>query len=338
MLKANSTLFLVLLSLIGSSLWPCTLFAQTTAYSRLIVFGDSLSDTGNLAFIDLPFPYDDNRISDGPVGVDYIASHIGSNADRSYHLLGSDRGYNYAVAGGNIVGSDSEDLSQQVDAYLDRVNQKADSNALYVLIMGGNDLRGLRSTTNSTFAQQQINLIANTFTTQLNRLISAGAKAIVVSNVPNIGRLPETLERQAQDPSIVTRAEAYTVQYNSVLSQGLTSYISRSDINLILFDFYDELENIFSNAQSFGFQNTTEPCFDPDGFDIELSCLINGFKTRVFFDNVHPSSRTHQLVMSSVLPNLPSLPAPTAPPTQPPNPPTSSSSAVIAPIIGLLLD
>jgi len=304
----------------GSSL------AQTSNYSRLIVFGDSLSDTGNLAFVDLPFPYDNNRISDGPVGVDFIAAHIGSNADRSFHLLGNDRGYNYAVAGGNILGTDPEDLTDQVDSYLARVNQNADSNALYVLIMGGNDLRGLRSSTNTTYVQNQISSILNKLTSQLNRLINAGAKAIVVSNVPNIGRLPETIERQSTDPNIVSRARSHTQTYNTQLAQALQSYRKRNDINLVLFNFYTQLENLITNAPSLGFNNTTQPCFDPDGFDIELACLINGFESRVFFDNVHPSSRTHQLISNALLPNLPALPG------------GQNKTPSIAPVISLLLD
>jgi len=98
--------------------------AQTDGFSKLVVFGDSLSDTGNLAVVDLPPPYFQNRISDGPVVADLIAQAIGSDAEAAGHLLGRLGGFNYAVAGGNITGNDPEDLTQQVTAYLQRVNNQ----------------------------------------------------------------------------------------------------------------------------------------------------------------------------------------------------------------------
>ncbi len=49
-----------------------------TTFSRLYVFGDSLSDTGNLASVkgDFPFPYSMTRVSNGLVGVDILAARL----------------------------------------------------------------------------------------------------------------------------------------------------------------------------------------------------------------------------------------------------------------------
>lgn len=52
------------------------LFSATALadYSDVYIFGDSLSDTGNLASVtaDLPFPYYMNRVTNGPVAVEVI--------------------------------------------------------------------------------------------------------------------------------------------------------------------------------------------------------------------------------------------------------------------------
>ena len=62
-------------------------------FSKLVTFGDSLSDTGNLASIsiDFPYPFYRNRISDGPVMADYIATSMASNAEASLHLDGKSK-------------------------------------------------------------------------------------------------------------------------------------------------------------------------------------------------------------------------------------------------------
>ena len=310
-----------------SAIWvaTCLVFyssvslAQNTEFSKLVVFGDSLSDTGNIALINLPSPYFRNRISDGPVGVDFIANSIGSNADASRHLFGSPQGFNYAVSGGNIVGTDPEDLAQQVNAHLQRVDQQTDQEALYVIIMGGNDLRDIRSITNAAIASQRISAVAAQLDTQIARLVDAGARAFLIANVPNVGRIPETLQRQAGDPTISARAEAYVREYNAVFDQVLVNYTQRDDLAVSSFDLFQALENILNNFTALGFRSRDEGCFIPSNFPfsfdnppIELECLVFGFESRIFFDNIHPSSRTNELLAPqfiAALPGFPGLPS-----------------------------
>lgn len=283
--------------------------AQTPSFSKLVVFGDSISDTGNLAFVDLPFPFFENRISNGPVLVDFIAASINSNADRSGHLLGQTAGFNYAVSGGNIIGSDPEDLNQQISAFLDRGNQQADPDALYVIIMGGNDLRSIRSISNAASATTQINTVITELNGQITRLSNAGARAFLITNVPNVGRIPETLALLPNDPNIVTRTENRVREYNLVFSQMLTEFTQRADLSVVEFDLFQALEDILDNPASFGFNNIEQGCFDSSNFSIDPECVLFGFDTRVFFDNIHPSAATNRLVAPSIIAAIPSLPS-----------------------------
>ena len=316
--------------------------AQDSEFSKLVVFGDSLSDTGNIALINLPFPYYQNRISNGPVGVDIVATSIGSTAAASRHLFGSNEGFNYSVSGGNVVGSDREDLNQQVSAFLNRVDQQADGDALYLIVMGGNDLRDIRSITDANVASQRIQAVVAQMEAQIERLINAGARSFLVTNVPNVGRIPETLQREADDPGIAARVQSYVIEYNAALSQALIPFTQRSDISFVAFDFFQVLEDILNNFQDLGFTTGTEGCFSPDGFPlnfdtppIELECLILGFDSRVFFDNIHPSAATNAILGPQLVSALPSLPDDNATPQTPPG---ANSSAVLIPTINLLLD
>ena len=69
--------------------------------SQLVIFGDSLSDTGNLGSVigGIPAPYFNNRISNGPVAVETLSAKFNDTANASLHLLGLNAGHNYAVAG-----------------------------------------------------------------------------------------------------------------------------------------------------------------------------------------------------------------------------------------------
>ncbi len=294
-------------------------------FSKLIVFGDSLSDTGNLAIINFPPPYFENRISDGPVVADIIAESIGSDAQASGHLLGRADGFNYAVAGGNIMGAEPEDLPQQVSAYLQRVTDQADPDALYLVFVGGNDLRDLRSRSSLAQAQLEINQTLSSLDTQIRRLRDAGARAFLIPNVANIGRIPETLDREANDPGIAARAETYTRAYNQSLSQVLAAFDSDKGTVIAEFDLFSAFESLINNASDFGFTNTREGCFDPDEFEIATECLLFGFGTRVFFDRIHPSSASNQIIASQMIDAIPSLPN------------SETPRVVIAPILQLLL-
>jgi len=300
--------------------------AQQSDFSKLVVFGDSLSDTGNLIPISLPPPYFENRISDGPVVADLIAEFIGSSAAASGHLFGRTGGFNFAVSGGNIVGSDPEDLNQQVSAYLDRVSNQADPDALYLVFVGGNDLRNLRSIRSASQASAEIAQAVAILRIQLNRLKAAGARAFLIPNVANIGRIPETLQREIGDPGVTVRAEGYTREYNLALSALIGDFSADTNLSVGTFNLFDAFEALIVNASDFGFTNTQEGCFDPDTFAIEPECLIFGFERRVFFDNLHPSSATNRIIAPQVIASIPSLPA------------DQTLKFVIAPILELLLN
>ena len=292
----------------------CLFFSSGAAqaqYSRLVVFGDSLSDTGNLAEItfNFPFPFYRNRISNGPVTADRLATSIGSNADASLHLANRIGGYNYSVAGGNIKGSDTEDLSAQMSAYLSRDNAQADPAALYLVMMGGNDLRDVRSFVSSAAAQLEMDSVLDVLSQQLQRLIDAGAQWLVVPNGPNIGRIPETLERESSDPGVSQRATQYTQYFNQQLKQRLTSLARENRVRITQFDLFSELESLIANASALGFSNTEEPCFELSGFRFHSECVLGTrFDRFVFFDNIHPTEKTHRLIGESLIRTVPTGP------------------------------
>ena len=300
MVKTYLTILTLIFLSLSSSL-TSTAYAQQN-YSNVIAFGDSLSDTGNLSSVSVPFPYPfyENRVSDGPVALDYLTESIGFNADASLHLNEIPSGYNYAVAGGNIIGSDAEDLAPQVSAHLDRVSGSTDPQALHVMIIGGNDIRGVRSIASSDVANAEIELIVNQFIAQLTRLSSAGAQHFFITNVPNVGRIPETL---MLGETVGAQAQAYTQAYNTLLATRLESFSQQTDATIILFDLYNTLEQILDNALVLGFSYTEEGCFVD--LDFHSGCFFGfGFDNFVFFDNIHPTNATNQIVAQAMINKL----------------------------------
>src|SRR6476659_8447225 len=91
------------LLLVIEAVFACT--AAAGPFSNLVVFGDSLSDVGNIAqapFINTPGPYYWNgRFSNGPVYAETLATGLGLPA-----LVNSASGGNdFAYGGGQTTGT-----------------------------------------------------------------------------------------------------------------------------------------------------------------------------------------------------------------------------------------
>jgi len=234
----------------------------TNAHPPLVVFGDSYSDTGNIAIEDiarLPPPYVKGRFSNGEVAVDHLANELGTVAKPSLHTIGCTSGYNYAVGGGNIRGSDRQDLSTQVNEYLDRVSS-ADPSVLYFVMMGGNDVRQMDVTLDTATATTTLNLILSDLLLQLQKLVDAGAQQLMVANNGDMGKLPSSLE----DVTKAVKLTEYSTQYNSLLVTRLNQFIidnpSLEPNKIKLFDLHGAMAEILLDPSSFGFINSTEAC------------------------------------------------------------------------------
>jgi phospholipase/lecithinase/hemolysin len=282
--------------------------SQSKQYSGLVSFGDSLSDTGNLASVttNFPFPFFENRISNGRVLVDYLAAELGLQAIASRHTQTDLGGDNFAVSGGNIIGSDVEDLGAQVSAYLARQGGQADASNLYFVMMGGNDLRDIRATLSASDATAKITLVAQTLEFELTRLYDAGARAFLISNVADVGRIPETLARQPSDPNIAQRARTYVQIYNGQLEDILQRLQSRPGVVASKFDLFAELERILNDASSLGFSQTEVGCFTLERFSFHPDCVFGTrFDRFVFFDSLHPSAAANRIASNALLASIP---------------------------------
>lgn len=262
------------------------------SFSSLVVFGDSLSDTGNIYAATGGFvpgsPYDSGRFSNGPLYIDVLADHLGLSSGNS--LAG---GSNFAYGGAKVVpdGSSTPSLSQQYDTYIGSAGV-ADSNALYVVFGGANDLF------NSTTAVEA-EAAANGIVAIVGELVSAGAQHILVPNLPDLSSTPGNLG----DVDIGDR----TLQFNTSLSQGLSNL---GNTGIILLDVYSILGDAIADPASYGFSNVTEACYlgglaggglvcaDPDSY--------------IFWDSVHPTAAGHQILGDNAFAAVTPVPLPSA--------------------------
>ena len=248
------------------------------AYDAEYVFGDSLSDNGNAAeFGGAAYPYPPSyhdAYTNGPVAVALLAKNLGlpalepslwANGFMDVHNIfgmGFVPGTNYAFAGatasedGTIV--PGANLPDQVAAYTAHVSNVADPSALYVVMIGGNDvilatLAGL----SQPVADAALVGSVTSEVKQITTLVKDGAKNFLVVNVPDVGLIPLVSGNSSESAAATADSKFYDSQLNTQLA-GLSLPAGTA---LHEFDLYDFNTTILDNAMTLGFTNTTQPCF-----------------------------------------------------------------------------
>ncbi|MEQ1974718.1 autotransporter domain-containing protein [Xenorhabdus sp. SGI240] len=165
------------------------LITNAYAYNNVYVFGDSLSDGGNIG-----------RFTTDGKDAELYDEYIARNLTGKKLTPSENGGTNYAYGGAKANDSDIffiHSTQQQLDDYLQAHSGRADPNGLYIHWVGGNDIaQALQDSAqgDEKTAQQRINDSSASAAAQINRLIKAGAGLIIVPNVPDIGATPKIME------------------------------------------------------------------------------------------------------------------------------------------------
>lgn len=281
-------------TLCGLGLSLGIVFSAQASYSNVFIFGDSLSDTGNVftasGFTEPPPAiYYQGRLSNGPVWVETLASGLGHAGASTAWLQG---GNNFAWAGAfsgtdGIAGPGTGLLSQVFGQWAP--NYSVDPNALYVIGIGGNDLRYVDGNNQpaATPYSDPVTLLGN-LTLSLQFLISQGAQNFLVTNVPNLGLAPEAAGHRQESTDLVTT-------YNALLSAQLSAIAGATGASITEFDLFGLITDVVNDAQNggqlYGMHNGT------------ISCWGNAANCddSVFFDYLHPTARVHALAGEAAL-------------------------------------
>ena len=164
--------------------------ANAQSYSRLVVFGDSLSDNGNLYAISgqpTSPPYYQGRFSNGPV----FTELLGFNAGRYTAGAPVTGSVNYAFGGARTDSSAlPPGMRNQLLAYTG-AGGTFGANDLVSILGGANNIfqavPAAAVSPNPTGAIQPVALAAAAeINFIVNRVATAGAGTILVSNLPNL--------------------------------------------------------------------------------------------------------------------------------------------------------
>jgi phospholipase/lecithinase/hemolysin len=304
--------FLLIFSLlsIGST-------AHATPFSNLYVFGDSLSDVGNVftATGNTPnstYYTNPGHFTNGQVYAEKLWTDLGLSGDIAPSLLG---GTDYAFGGarsrygsgqmteiggvllppqvGDPATATGDSFVGQIASYLLNVGSAADPDALFIGWTGNNDVRDISvlfaineiAGAQALFAQS-ISDVAAAF----GDLIAAGAQHILVPTVTNLGLTPES---QAQGAGFSALISSQAVAYNQAIDDALRGF---TGVDIRRVDTFDRLGEVVADPAAFGLTNATDPCLS--GFFVDettggpISTCAKP-QNYAFWDIIHPGSTVH---------------------------------------------
>jgi thermolabile hemolysin len=282
--------------------FPCALLfainhAAAGPFSNLALFGDSLSDIGNIAqapLINTPGTYYWNgRFSNGPVYAESFTTGLGlPMLTRSTVTGGNDFAYGGAKTTGTSFPDNLfvKDIDDQVSQYLS--SRTANGTTLYVVFAGANDL--LQGQTN-------MSVPINSLQTSMNRLVTAGARTFLVFNLPPLGNTP----RFNGSASTMTQYNNLTQQYNTALATMVNGlHASNPPVTVYQFDVSALVKSAITNPQAFGLTNVTNsaaPGLTPGASSYDTSKEVPNPNEYVFWDDIHPTTFVHAILAQRAL-------------------------------------
>ncbi len=290
----KQSLRLVLLASVAVMM-PLAAHAQT--FNRLVSFGDSLSDNGNLytatGGTTPPAPYN-KRFTNDLVWAEYLAGSMQGYFTATSYTSGN---FNSAFGGARtdaLVANPPGTVTQIAAFHAhggtfganDVASVWAGANDIFQMLptAAGNPSTAATVMTNTSVAA------AGNVATQVGTLAGYGAKTILVLNLPDLGQTPQF----NTDPSASALGTVSATAFNTALHSGLTTVAaSATGSNIIEVDVKSAFNAIIANPKAFGLANSTQACI------AVTSCVTGGASvqnTYLFWDGVPPTATGHKLV------------------------------------------
>lgn len=257
--------------------------------SRVVVFGDSLSDTGNAYLITDGYaagePYFQGRFSNGPVWVEHLADQLGLPAPTPFLLGGTNYAWGSAETGGGFAPTGVPNVGTQIEIFL-ALDGSLDNSDLVVVFAGGNDALDLSK---GPWAA------ARNMAEHVATLAAAGGKVFIVPTLPAPGKTP-----LLRNTGFDFTADLWALLYNDALDCYLSWLEWKLDIDIVRFDAADLTDAIDHDPLLFGFTNVTEPACPGCGLGIPLpgagDTMVPVPDEYFWWDFIHPTGKVHQLM------------------------------------------
>lgn len=277
------------------SIWTNDNAFESDSINRIVAFGDSLSDTGNLFngsqwVFPNPNSWFLGHFSNGLVWTEYLAN--AKNVPLYNWAVGGAAGTNQYVA---LTG-----IYDQVTSYLTYMKLAKNyrpEKTLFTLEFGLNDFMNYN---------REVADVKADFSSALIRLTDSGAKNILLFTLPDATKAPQF---KYSTEAEIQKVRAKIVEFNAFIKEQADYYQSKGE-NVVLFDASALFASITDNPEQHGFRNASDACLNIQrsssidylySHSLTNDCAAYGSDSYVFWGVTHPTTATHKYIADNVL-------------------------------------
>ena len=301
--------------------------SQPALPDRVVVFGTSLSDSGNaFAWLGEPEnrhcgvrknvpPYDElddllvpdgpyatggHHVTNGATWVEGLARGLG-RAGNARPALASESAVasNYATSGARATPAFPcrFNLPEQVAMYVSDFGTTS-AETLVVIEIGSNDVRdALIVAAGGGNPAPVIGNALDSFAGSIVQLYGTGARRFLVTNVPDIGKTPALRALDAVVPGAAWLGGFLASGYNAGLAQAAGALSTALGVDIRVLDLHATLDQVIANPGTYGFANATDACVTPN----QPPFRCKKPDTYLFWDGIHPTAAMHALIAQRAL-------------------------------------
>ena len=290
-------------------------------YSEIYVFGDSLSDPGNVFVVtgeqsvrpfnadnipDAPYARGGHHFSNGKTWVEQLSADLKLKGGTGPALRTS-AFTNYAFGAARARMTGVMDLSSQVGLFLSTTQGTIPADALYSVFVGGNDVRDATATFFDVFfttgdpvaaqlaAEAVVGEAVQSIADNIVLLSSLGATHFLVPNVPDIGVTPAI---QSLGPQAVAVATGLSAGFNAALETTLINLENGLGVQITRLNVFKLINDAVADPDIADLVNVTEPCITPL---VRKGAFCNKPDDYLFWDGIHPTRAGHDYLAEAAL-------------------------------------
>jgi thermolabile hemolysin len=268
-------------------LFSHSILSVNSTIKRLIVLGDSLSDTHNLfnkmqRIMPNHNGYFHGRFTNGPVWDEYVANYLKVNVQ-----IFAEGGAEISPECGEGIATRSLneqfiDLTRTIKSLPKDFNNDI-ANTLFIVFIGGNDF------INQT-AGGKADILANEYIAIIEKILKSGANYIMIPTYFDISITPVVRQKDIEIPGFAKIVHNDVVLFNQVVNIGILSLQQNYPHAKFLTPNFDDYMQLGIKE----FTNIIDPCNQAGYISTPSSAtLCSNALNYLFWDQIHPTAKAH---------------------------------------------
>lgn len=291
------------------------LLVTLPAHAGVVVFGDSLSDSGNVYSASIASglqpdpivpPFYMGRMSNGPNWADLVSQQLGFGLTAPSNLGGNNYAWAGATSGTGTTNRSSivrpgqvqpvDNVGKQIQTFATSHPGGLAANDWVLYWAGANDI--LAYTLGGVPVGNAVANLLGLTAANLKAIEALGATKIVLPNQIDSGKAPIWNGSFGLPAAARPYITAVTTQFNAGLVGLIADLQSSADFEaqIFLVDEFSRAEAAIANPAAFGLTNVT---------DLAFPANIPGAGSYLFWDPIHPTATGHRMIANAVIAAIP---------------------------------